>query len=224
VSENRRAPPAQSGTSNALNTLGAACGALVTPVGSRAAPRDARVARLRRRGQTWSRGSVPSACGGGRPRDTASPRPAPPREPRRRGSASGWRSTGSAASARWRSSSCWFRLIDVAVKSSGFTFGTVLAVYLAGCGVGTLLGTRLLARSARPAPRLPDVPGRHPLVCRCRRRSCWSRSRRRRRSSRGSSTCGAGGARTTWAAPGSGGLSFACTRCCPWRSTARRRC
>jgi predicted membrane-bound spermidine synthase len=44
----------------------------------------------------------------------------------------------------------WFRLIDVAVKSSGFTFGTVLAVYLAGCGAGTLLGTRLLARSARP--------------------------------------------------------------------------
>jgi predicted membrane-bound spermidine synthase len=44
----------------------------------------------------------------------------------------------------------WFRLIDVAVKSSGFTFGTVLAVYLAGCGLGTLLGTRLLARSARP--------------------------------------------------------------------------
>jgi hypothetical protein len=44
----------------------------------------------------------------------------------------------------------WFRLIDVAVKSSGFTFGTVLAVYLAGCGLGTLLGTRLLARSTRP--------------------------------------------------------------------------
>jgi spermidine synthase len=44
----------------------------------------------------------------------------------------------------------WLRLIDVAVKSTGFTFGTVLAMYLAGCGVGPLLGTRLLARSARP--------------------------------------------------------------------------
>lgn len=45
----------------------------------------------------------------------------------------------------------WFRLIDVAVKSSGFTFGTVLAVYLAGCGLGTLLGTRFLPRAPRRA-------------------------------------------------------------------------
>lgn len=45
----------------------------------------------------------------------------------------------------------WFRLIDVAVKSSGFTFGTVLAVYLAGCGLGTLLGTRFVPRAPRRA-------------------------------------------------------------------------
>jgi predicted membrane-bound spermidine synthase len=45
----------------------------------------------------------------------------------------------------------WFRLIDVAVKSTGFTFGTVLAVYLAGCGLGTLLGTRFVARAPRRA-------------------------------------------------------------------------
>ena len=44
----------------------------------------------------------------------------------------------------------WFRLIDVAVKSTGFTFGTVLAVYLAGCGLGTLAGIGLAARLRRP--------------------------------------------------------------------------
>jgi spermidine synthase len=44
----------------------------------------------------------------------------------------------------------WFRLIDVSVKSTGFTFGTVLAVYLAGCGVGTLAGIRLASRLRRP--------------------------------------------------------------------------
>jgi predicted membrane-bound spermidine synthase len=44
----------------------------------------------------------------------------------------------------------WFRLIDVAVKSTGFTFGTVLAVYLAGCGLGTLAGIRLAGRLRRP--------------------------------------------------------------------------
>jgi predicted membrane-bound spermidine synthase len=44
----------------------------------------------------------------------------------------------------------WFRLIDVAVKSTGFTFGTVLAVYLGGCGLGTLGGIALAARLRRP--------------------------------------------------------------------------
>ena len=44
----------------------------------------------------------------------------------------------------------WFRLIDVAVKSTGFTFGTVLAVYLAGCGLGTLAGIGLADRLRRP--------------------------------------------------------------------------
>lgn len=44
----------------------------------------------------------------------------------------------------------WFRLIDVAVKSTGFTFGTVLAVYLAGSGLGTLAGIALAERMRRP--------------------------------------------------------------------------
>ena len=44
----------------------------------------------------------------------------------------------------------WFRLMDVAVKSTAFTFGTVLAVYLAGNGAGSLLGASRVHRLQRP--------------------------------------------------------------------------
>ena len=44
----------------------------------------------------------------------------------------------------------WFRLLDVAVKSTAFTFGTVLAVYLLGSAVGALVGAPLVARVRRP--------------------------------------------------------------------------
>ena len=44
----------------------------------------------------------------------------------------------------------WFRLIEVGVKSTAFTFGTVLCVYLLGLGVGSLVGSRLAPRLARP--------------------------------------------------------------------------
>ena len=44
----------------------------------------------------------------------------------------------------------WFRLMDVAVKSSSFTFGTVLAVYLLGSAVGCLAGAPRVARLRRP--------------------------------------------------------------------------
>jgi spermidine synthase len=44
----------------------------------------------------------------------------------------------------------WFRLMDVAVKSTAFTFGTVLAVYLAGNGVGSLGGAFCVHRLRRP--------------------------------------------------------------------------
>jgi predicted membrane-bound spermidine synthase len=44
----------------------------------------------------------------------------------------------------------WFRLIDVGVKSTGFTFGTVLAVYLAGCAAGTFAGIGRAGRLHRP--------------------------------------------------------------------------
>jgi predicted membrane-bound spermidine synthase len=44
----------------------------------------------------------------------------------------------------------WFRVIDVAVKSTAFTFGTVLAVYLIGLGAGSLAGAPLAVSVARP--------------------------------------------------------------------------
>ncbi len=44
----------------------------------------------------------------------------------------------------------WFRLVDVAVKSTAFTFGTVLAVYLFGSAAGALAGAALVERIRRP--------------------------------------------------------------------------
>jgi predicted membrane-bound spermidine synthase len=45
----------------------------------------------------------------------------------------------------------WFRLLGVVVKSTAFTFGTLLSLYLAGLTVGTVAGIRWARRSARPA-------------------------------------------------------------------------
>jgi spermidine synthase len=45
----------------------------------------------------------------------------------------------------------WFRLLGVIVKSTAFTFGTLLAVYLAGLAGGSVAGTRYVARFGRPA-------------------------------------------------------------------------
>jgi predicted membrane-bound spermidine synthase len=44
----------------------------------------------------------------------------------------------------------WFRIIDVGVKGTAFTFGTVLAVYLTGLAAGSLLGGRLTEHLRRP--------------------------------------------------------------------------
>jgi spermidine synthase len=44
----------------------------------------------------------------------------------------------------------WFRVLDVAVKSTAFTFGTVLAVYLLGSAVGALAAAPRVARLRRP--------------------------------------------------------------------------
>jgi len=44
----------------------------------------------------------------------------------------------------------WFRVLDVAVKSTAFTFGTVLAVYLLGSALGALAAARYVSRIRRP--------------------------------------------------------------------------
>jgi hypothetical protein len=44
----------------------------------------------------------------------------------------------------------WFRVVDVAVKASAFTFGTVLAIYLFGWGAGALAGAARADRVRRP--------------------------------------------------------------------------
>lgn len=45
----------------------------------------------------------------------------------------------------------WFRVLGIVLKSSAFTFATLLAIYLSGVGGGALLGARLARSSRRPA-------------------------------------------------------------------------
>jgi predicted membrane-bound spermidine synthase len=44
----------------------------------------------------------------------------------------------------------WFRVVDVAVKPNAFTFGTVLCLYLLGLGAGAIAGGALLPRVRDP--------------------------------------------------------------------------
>jgi hypothetical protein len=44
----------------------------------------------------------------------------------------------------------WFRVVDVGAKGTAFTFGTVLAIYLLGSGIGALLGATWADRLRRP--------------------------------------------------------------------------
>ena len=44
----------------------------------------------------------------------------------------------------------WLRLLGVTLKSSSFVFGTTLGIYLAGVGVGAMIGTALVEKSRRP--------------------------------------------------------------------------
>ena len=44
----------------------------------------------------------------------------------------------------------WFRIVDVAVKSTSFTFGTVLSLYLLSYGAGSLVAASVASRIDRP--------------------------------------------------------------------------
>ncbi len=53
----------------------------------------------------------------------------------------------------------WFRLVDVAVKSTAFTFGTVLGIYLVGSATGCLLAVQRVSRLRQPLASF--------LLCQC---------------------------------------------------------
>jgi spermidine synthase len=53
----------------------------------------------------------------------------------------------------------WFRMMEISVKSSAYTFGTLLSLYLFGSGVGAIVGIAL-------APRI-GAPRRAFLACQC---------------------------------------------------------
>ena len=57
----------------------------------------------------------------------------------------------------------WFRLLAVVLKSNSFTFATLLALFLTGVGVGSLVGHRAAARTARPARAFMLLQGAIPL-------------------------------------------------------------
>ena len=56
----------------------------------------------------------------------------------------------------------WFRLVDVAVKSTAFTFGTVLGIYLLGSAAGCLLAVPRVVAPAPAARHVPALPVRDP--------------------------------------------------------------
>ncbi len=45
----------------------------------------------------------------------------------------------------------WFRMLGVMMKSTAFTFGTLLALYLSGLGLGSVAGSAVASRIRRPA-------------------------------------------------------------------------
>ena len=58
----------------------------------------------------------------------------------------------------------WFRVLGVLVKSNSFTFGHLLGVYLAGVGLGALVGNTRRARASQPAVAFLLLQGAIPLV------------------------------------------------------------
>ena len=146
-----------------INVLGAATGALLTPwvlvrlLGLRGAVFTAAAANIVVGvGALWLARTVPAED---------------PVQPGRDQFGEGAEPPGSYLFARWMGlygtsgfvalalEMLWFRIVDVAVKSSAFTFGTVLALYLVGCGAGALVGARLSPRLTHPLHAF--------LLCQC---------------------------------------------------------
>ena len=80
----------------------------------------------------------------------------------------------------------WFRVLDVAVKSTAFTFGTVLAIYLLGSAAGCFVVERgRIDAGAGTAVWIGSMGG---LVSWAKRSLKWSSRRRGSRSSMASSS------------------------------------
>ena len=108
----------------------------------------------------------------------------------------------------------WFRLMDVAVKSTAYTFGTVLALYLLGLGLGSLVGGRRAARLERPLAAFLDL--QLLLLASAGRRSRSSRGcRPRRRGTACSSSTGSTSRSSTSARTGRCRHSRGSTRLLP---------
>lgn len=59
----------------------------------------------------------------------------------------------------------WFRLLGVMTKSNAFTFGSLLALYLAGLGLGSVCGSRYAARVRRPTTAFLGIQAAIGLSC-----------------------------------------------------------
>jgi spermidine synthase len=160
-----------------INVLGAAVGALVTPwllvrhVGVRGAVGTAVAANLvaaalalaegrKARGETpaSSSPSVPGSIAA-LPGVPAQPEGDPP-DPGPQHPLSLWMLLYAASGFTALSLEIlWFRVMDVAVKSGAFTFGTLLFVYLLGNALGSLVGVGRVEKLRRPLPAF--------LLCQC---------------------------------------------------------
>jgi spermidine synthase len=136
------------GTLYGINLLGAALGALLTPwfliphYGIRGAVLAAAIANV-------AAGVLGLGVGTLRPRDEggqAAPAAAEPAQPFPLWVAL-YATSGLVALSL---EIVWFRVLDLAVKATAYTFGTLLALYLAGSAVGCLAGAGLVGRLRRP--------------------------------------------------------------------------
>jgi predicted membrane-bound spermidine synthase len=59
----------------------------------------------------------------------------------------------------------WFRLLGVMTKSNAFTFGSLLALYLAGLGLGSVVGSRIASRVRRPATAFLGIQAAIGMSC-----------------------------------------------------------
>ena len=159
-----------------INVLGAAAGALATPwvfirhhgietaVLAAVAAQPRGRARRPRAGQRGRRERPERGRGRDATRRRAGRRACAPPRRKRRGRFATWLAlyalSGFCALAL---EILWFRIMDVAVKSTAYTFGTVLAVYLLGSAVG----------SARPGSRSCGACGGRCARSSCSSACCW---------------------------------------------------